>query len=102
MEDEYQRLRIKMNILKKVEYRDLTEHLKTIFGDDYLKGDDDNNIDGETANGEEITGADGLHTQTGDTGADLYDIGQVGEVFMADDHEGDGQDYDFMEVDDYD
>ena len=93
-EDEYQRVvRIRMNKLKKVEYRDLTEYLKGVFGDDYLERE----FDGEMVAVDEEEAA----TKRVEDGLDGYEQGQVGEVFDPDDYDEDiGQDYDFLEVGD--
>jgi hypothetical protein len=90
-EDEYQRLRIKMNILKKVEYRNITEHLKSIFGDDYLETDEQV---------EEEYDQDGNVIQrVNEMGFDDYEMGQMGQAVAGEDYEGD-QDYDCIAVDD--
>lgn len=90
-EDEYQRLRIKMNILKKVEYRNITEHLKSIFGDDYLETDEQV---------EEEYDQDGNVIQrVNEMGFDDYEMGQMGLAVAGEDYEGD-QDYDCIAVDD--
>lgn len=95
-EEEYKLLRIKMNILKKVEYRNLSEYAKTIFGDEFLETDEGQGVHIN----EEQFGEDGevINRGVNEYGIEDYEMGEMGGVFEVEDYEGDGQGYEFMGV----
>jgi hypothetical protein len=98
-ESERQLLMLQLNKLKKITYGGLKQHLVQEYGENFWIEDEENEDNADALIGDDEDLNEDNERYNNELGLDKYELGEMGDVFDAEENEDGDQDYDYMAVD---
>jgi len=90
---------LQLNKLKKITYGGLKQHLVQEYGENFWIEDEENEDNADALIGDDEDFNEDNERYNNELGLDKYELGEMGDVFDAEENEDGDQDYDYMAVD---